>query len=177
MKSKKTTNRGKTLVSDELLRLIRRATKPTLLSFLLEDQYLKEEPTVETISAALIFWTESLRLNKNPAFWRYHNIIAMPFKQWGRLEFPKKHPGPSSNLEFYSFPAKTSYGRSPRLEREFLRAIHHRLSMGVASRHRSCKYHSPFCYGSKAISLANPSFGLLLWSAFALWIDCTLQGA
>jgi hypothetical protein len=63
------------------------------------------------------------------------------------------------------------------LEREFLRAIHHRLSMGVASRHRSCKYHSPFCYGSKAISLANPSFGLLLWSAFALWIDCTLQGA
>lgn len=55
MKSKKTTNRGKTLVSDELLRLIRRATKPTLLSFLLEDQYLKEEPTVETISAALIF--------------------------------------------------------------------------------------------------------------------------
>jgi hypothetical protein len=64
------------------------------------------------------------------------------------------------------------------LEREFLRAIHHRLSMGVASRHRNCKYHSPFCYGSKAISPANPSsFGLLLRSAFALWIDCTLQGA
>jgi hypothetical protein len=64
--------------------------------------------------------------------------------QRGWLELSKQYPSLSSNLELYSFSARTPHGRSPRLERESLRTIHHRFSLGVASRDQTCKYHSPF---------------------------------